>query len=334
MSARPRKARSVSPSDTAKFRLADVAAPETANEAPAPYTVAKGSLRGRTWKRFLRGPDSMLLDDLYVPALSEALRYDRCCAYFSSSVLAAAARGFGPFIQRLIHLGQTAPRPAARLVVNEEMAREDVKAMIETGDTSKLEMILTRRFKDPKDVLERQRLAMLGWLVKEGLLDVRVGVMRHGGGIVHAKFGIVTDELGDAIVFCGSGNESGQGLTGNYEQVEVSTSWEDPARYRHYGAEEFESLWSNTHADVHTVTLPEALRLKLLKYALKSPPAGEPSNALARQKAAMIWRFIVEAPYLPEGGAACDATALVDLWPHQRRVVEETAAAWPEAGCC
>jgi superfamily II DNA or RNA helicase len=49
-----------------------------------------------------------------------------------------------------------------------------------------------------------------------------------------------------------------------------------------------------------------------------------------RQKAAMVWRFVVEAPYLTEGSPTCDATALVDLWPHQRHVVEEAAAAWPE----
>lgn len=318
--------------ETAKAYLAGMAqsGPNSVAEPPAGYAVAPGRLRAGTWERFLRGPDKMLLDDLYVPALSEALRYDRCCAYFSSSVLAAAARGFGPFIQRLISLGKTAPRPAVRLVVNEEMAREDVKAMIETGDTSRLEWVLKRRFRDPKGVLERQRLAMLGWLVQEGLLDVRVGVMRHGGGVVHAKFGIVTDERGDAVVFCGSSNESAQGVVGNYEQVEVSTSWDDPARYRHYAEGEFTALWLNKHPDVHTVTLPEALRLKLIKYAPKEPPVAEPSNALARQKAAMVWRFIVEAPYFPEGGPVCDATAMVDLWPHQQRVVEETAEAWPE----
>jgi hypothetical protein len=52
-------------------------------------------LRNHEWPRFVVGPDPALLEKLYVPALAEAIRYDRCCAYFSSSVLAAAARGFG-----------------------------------------------------------------------------------------------------------------------------------------------------------------------------------------------------------------------------------------------
>lgn len=288
-----------------------------------------GSLKKRAWKRFLRGPDPSLLEELYVPALVEAVRYDRCCAYFSSTVLAAAARGFGRLIERLEAMGELAPRPAVRLVVNEELVEEDVRALTETGDLLPLETLLEKRFKTPKDFLEKKRLAMLGWLVKKGLLEVRVGVMRRGEGIVHAKFGIVTDQAGDAVVFSGSGNESAQGLLGNYERLEVSTSWEDPVRHREY-ANEFEALWQDTHPDVHTVTLPEALRLRLVKFAPKEPPIAEPSNALARQQAAMIWRFIVEAPYLPNGSAACDATAMVDLWPHQRRVVEETAEAWPE----
>lgn len=288
-----------------------------------------GSLRQRVWKRFLRGPDPALLEELYVPALGEAIRYDRCCAYFSSTVLAAAARGFSGLIARLELLGTAAPCPAVRLIVNEELTEEDVRAMTETGNLSQLEAVLHKRFKNPKDLLEKNRLGMLAWLVKRGLLEVRVGVMRRGVGIVHAKFGIVTDEAGDAVVFNGSGNESAQGVMGNYERLEVSTSWDDPARHREY-AEEFNALWRDTHPDVHTVTLPEALRLRLVKFAPKEPPISEPSNALARQKAAMVWRFIVEAPYLPNGGATCDATAMVNLWPHQRRVVEETAEAWPE----
>ncbi len=43
----------------------------------------------------------------------------------------------------------------------------------------------------------------------------------------------------------------------------------------------------------------------------------------------MLWKFIIEAPYLPNGAAACDATAMIDMWPHQRKVVEETSEAWP-----
>ena len=289
----------------------------------------KGDLRQHPWPRFLRGPDSELLEKLYVPALSEAIRYDRCCAYFSSSVLSVAARGFAGLIVRLIALGDKAPRPAVRLVINDELTEDDVRALIETGDTSALEAALSKRLKTPRDLLERQRLAMLGWMVKSGLLSVRIGVMRQGVGIVHGKFGLVYDTAGKAVVFNGSSNESAQGLRANYERLEVSTSWQDKERYCEY-REEFDALWSDNHPHVHTVTLPEALAQKLIKLAPPEAPLTEPSDALARRKAAMLWRFIAEAPYLENGASACEATAPIDLWPHQRVVIEEAATAWPD----
>jgi superfamily II DNA or RNA helicase len=287
-----------------------------------------GGLRSRSWKRFLKGPDPQLLEGLYVPALQEALHYDRCCAYFSSSVLSAAARGFAALIERLITLGDKAPKPAVRLVVNEELSAQDIRAITETGDLSALEKQLARRLKTMQDLLEKKRLEMLAWLVKKDLARVRVGIVRSGQGIVHAKFGIMTDTAGHAVVFNGSGNESAYGLAANYECLEVSTSWGDPERYAEY-SREFEELWFDTHPYVHTVTLPEAIRLKLVRYAPEEPPLVEPSADIPRQKAAMVWRFICEAPYLENGAAACDATALVEPWPHQRQVVEETSAAWP-----
>jgi len=295
-----------------------------ANEAFPP-----GNLRRHNWPRFLQGPDPELLGNLYVPALSEAVRYDRSCSYFSSYALARAARGFGKLIERLLALGDQAPRPAVRLLVNEQLDREDVQALLETGDPSRLESQLKKRLKSPQDLLARQRLAMLAWLAQAGWLEIRVGVMRSGVGIHHGKFGIARDETGDAVIFMGTSNETADGLMANYENVEISTSWQDPERYQHY-VREFEDLWGDNHAYVHTVSLPEAVRLQLIKFAPAAPPVVEPQEDLERKKAAMFWQFIVEAPYLANGGPACDATALVELWPHQRRVVEEAAGAWPE----
>ena len=298
---------------------------------------AGSNLRDVTWKRFLRAPDQELVDQLYVPALSRARSYDRSCAYFSSSVLAAAARGFGPFIARLLAADGAIPKPAIRFVVNEELARDDVDALLERGNTEALERLLHDRLVEPSALLERERLGMLAWLVREGWLQVRVGVLRKGRGIVHAKYGVVTDDAGDAIVFAGSGNETASGLLGNYEKLEVSTSWGDIERFDHF-RDEFERLWSDTDPDVTTVPLPDAVRLHLIRFAEHADVGAFPDGAQGaharserqRQEALMRWRFVCEAPYFADGGRTCDATAFVQMWPHQVRVVEETAAAWPD----
>lgn len=288
--------------------------------------------RDREWKRFVQGPDRTLLEELYEPGLARSVRYDRCCAYFSSTVLSAAARGFASLIRRLTDGGSgwgEGGLVPIRLVTNEQLQRDDVLAILERGDLSALEERLLQRLTPLEEALGRQRLEMLAWMADRGLLEIRVGLMRQGEGIVHTKFGIMTDARGDGLVFAGSGNETARALGANYESVEVSTSWADEERYRHYCAE-FEKLWTDSHPTVHTLPLPEAIRAKLIEYAPEEPPVAEPGTTLARQKAAMLLRFVTESPYLPNGAATCDATTFVDLWPHQRRVVEETASAWPD----
>ena len=306
--------------------------------------MADPRLRDRTWRRFLQAHDGALVEELYNPALGMAVGYDRCCAYFSSSVLAVAARGFGAIITRFVDSLPAVPPAPIRLLVNEEMSRDDVQALTEGGDLSVLETILLKRLQSPQEFIERDRLALLGFLVKRGWLEVRVGVLRKGGGILHSKFGVVRDASGDALMFRGSANESAHGLQNNVEHVEVTTSWEDPGGYEHF-SRHFEQMWNNEHPAIETFSLPDAVEKKLISFApgesdlnlegmiaegtAAPPPASEP-DPIRRRRAAMLWRYLVESSYMVGGEHVCDATALVGMWPHQRRVVEETTSAWPD----
>lgn len=289
-------------------------------------------LRDRQWPRFLNAPDPELLSELYEPALAEAVRYDRCCAYFSSSVLAVAARGFAPLIGRLLEAADPFEHPPVRLLVNEELTRDDVDAMMHARGADALAERLATRLVAPRDALERERLALLGLLVQRGLLEVRVGVMRSGRGILHAKFGVITDAAGDALVFSGSGNESARGLTANYEELEVTGSWGDVERYEYF-RDRFEQLWAGDNSQVDVLSLPEAVRERLIRYAEPGDDEinGRPEpTRRQRLEAWMRWRFALEAPWFPDGGRNSDAMAPgVWLWPHQVRVVEECSAAWP-----
>ncbi|MDP9226191.1 MAG: SNF2-related protein, partial [Actinomycetota bacterium] len=290
-------------------------------------------LRDRQWRRFLNAPDPELLVELYEPGLAQAVRYDRCCAYFSSTVLAVAARGFAPLVERLLSSQQPVDRPPVRLLVNEELTRDDVDAMLHARGADALAEKLAARLVEPRDALERDRLALLGLLVKRGLLEVRVGVMRSGRGILHAKFGIITDAAGDALAFSGSGNESAYGLIANYEELEVTGSWEDEERLAYF-RDRFEELWSGNNSQVDVISLPAAVRDRLIRYAkhedMPVAPARPEMSRRERLEAWMRWRFAFEAPWFPDGGKNCDAMApSVWLWPHQVRVVEECVAAWP-----
>src|SRR5258708_39398607 len=93
---------------------------------------------------------------------------------------------------------------------------------------------LFERFGTVANALQTRGLEMLGWLAREGWLEVRVGVLRLGGGILHAKFGLFTDGAGDRVVFQGSDNESANGVRGHYEELEISGSWADAERDAYY----------------------------------------------------------------------------------------------------
>src|SRR6476661_4603646 len=112
------------------------------------------ALRDRKWRRFLSAPDPELLSELYEPGLAEAVRYDRCCAYFSSSVLAAAARGFAPLVQHLLAIDPPPASPPIRLLVNEELSRDDVDAMLQGRGADALAERLSRHLLEPRDAIE------------------------------------------------------------------------------------------------------------------------------------------------------------------------------------
>lgn len=286
------------------------------------------SLREVDWPRFLKAPDGQLVARLYGPGLRRAIKYERCCAYFSSSVLSAAAAGFGAFIERIL-AGEITEKPALHLLVNEELSEADVDALLQRGQDAPLIETLLARFGTPQTALQKRRLEMLAWLAREGWLEVRVGVMRLGGGILHAKFGLFSDAGGDSLVFAGSDNESAQGVRGNFEVLEISKSWQDAERY-HWFRTEFDGLWSGTDPAVKTVPLPQAVREKLVRFAPEMPPIKEAEDDLQRRRAAMLWGYALAAPFMLDRGAAtCDAMAPVTLWPHQRGVVAEVTAAWP-----
>lgn len=148
--------------------------------------------------------------------------------------------------------------------------------------------------------------------------------------MAHAKFGLFTDQSGDSIFFHGSNNETEMGVLENYEQVELGVAWEDAKGYNHWRGE-FDTLWKDEHKRVRTVDLPTAVKEKLLKFAPKQAPAELPEQRdLERLKAATRLAFLRVAPLL-DNGDSCDATApLKETWPHQRKVIRECYASWPD----
>jgi len=289
-------------------------------------------LKDHTFPDEVLSPHPAVLKDLYVPALECAVRYDRSAAYFTSSSLSAAAAGFAGLIRNLEALGKRAPKPAIRLLVNEELNDRDVKALTEKRDFDVLEQQLRKRFrKNHVAALEYARLEMLGWMVAKGYLDIRV-VIPNDGGIFHTKFGVIYDAHRARLAFFGSSNETWQGLKQNVDELYVLTSWRSKQDRTRIETRErrFNEFWENENAETTTYELPEAVKQDLIKYAPEDVPSIEPGlEDLQLPKLFARLQFLSSAAWMPDAGSALDNTALVTPWPHQTNVVEDTVRAWP-----
>lgn len=241
------------------------------------------SLQELPLKRRYRGGEDDLLNNLYLPCLSEASDYKRAVGYFSASALALAARGLTPFVKR---------GGRVRLIASPDLTGVDPELMSDAY--AKREQLLGETLSGtllagagPGST--RERLGLLGWLIAHDRLDLKVAVVADGGenGIYHEKLGIFEDPDGHRVAFHGSANESRGALKANFESVMVFRSWiagesEDVAQFD----ADFEALWEDRTDGLRVFHFPDAARRQLIDYAPGDPPEEEPLEEPAVETAA------------------------------------------------
>ncbi|MGC4416919.1 MULTISPECIES: hypothetical protein [Cupriavidus] len=225
-------------------------------------------LRLRKWKGVYRSESDNLLEDFYIPALSQSVRYDRAVGFFSSAMLSYAAEG----VAKLLENGGR-----MRLIFGGEISEEDLNAMQAGYEmrplVQKLGLEIISTIEQLADRLVHHRLTALSWMVANGLLEIKLALKRRG--MYHEKIGIFTDQNGDQLVFQGSANETVYALLPdfNFESVNVFPSWR-PELSDHFVPyiDGFERLWGNTTRDTIVIDFPEAARAKLIEIAKNSKP--------------------------------------------------------------
>ena len=195
------------------------------------------------------------VSDFYIPALSQAVEYDRSVGFFSSASLALAARG----VAGLIRNGGT-----MRLIVSPNLNERDIDA-IKLAANNPDEVIegiaseLLGNIDALADEIERDHVKALGWMLANGRLEMKIAVIVdedgnvQAGQLYHQKIGLIEDCDGDALSFSGSVNETASGWLLNCEEFKVFKSWE-PGQLDFYQSDraKFESLWNGEHKSVKT----------------------------------------------------------------------------------
>jgi len=297
----------------------------------------------KTSSTIIDGRPVDMLHDFYIPALSLAVRYDRVAGYFRSSSLAAASQGFSAFVGR---------HGKMRLIVGADLEPGDVQAIL-NGDKQRLAAKLTGELEGSESWQDeiRNGVTLLAWMVARGYLEVRVAFRVHGktgepltldavdDGYVHEKWFVLHDEYGNRLYGAGTLNESKTAFVLNAENIDVHCDWwgkTDRMRVDQ-AARDFENLWANRLPHMPVMSLPEAIRRKLIRLAggINRPAEVDGTNAafqVIKSPSAMErLKFAVlrDAPKMPGGRFVGMETAPVEPWPHQTVVVRRLVETWP-----
>ena len=284
------------------------------------------------------GPQDDRVRDFYVPALSRSVRYERSSGFFSSTSLAIASRGVAHLIRN---------KGRMRLLVGAKLSEQDVKAIEKGHDLAgRVSQSMLAGIADLEKFIQN-KIQALTWMIAEKALEIKVVLPSRNGiplssseshDYYHPKEALFTDLYGDQIGFNGSVNESGQGWENNYETFMIYRSWDDSAPYLKQIKYRFDYLWTGREKDWIALDIPTAVRQRLLDYAPSRPPEPEeekppePTGSVTpEQRERIIFQFLRDAPNLPNGDLVGQETATVDLWPHQKKTVNDVVNAYPSS---
>jgi len=221
--------------------------------------MEKMSLKNIVLKGVYNSDKDNLLEDFYIPVLSQSVIYNRIAGYFSSNSLAIAAKGITKLIE---NNGQM------NLIVNEVLTDDDQKTILESLEEK--QKIMLEEINTMTDLLKKDHLRLLSWMIKTNRLNIKIAIVRKG--VEHKKKGILIDEKGNIVSFSGSDNETIYGWLHNDEDFHVFCSWikGDVDRHLKPDIAIFKDLWEEDTFKVRVYDITSAFRLGLIKIAPKN----------------------------------------------------------------
>ena len=160
---------------------------------------------------------SNIVQDFYLPVLSEAVLYKRAVGFFPSGALIELSKGISGLIKK---------DGKMRFIVSPKLTEEDIEA-IQKGydDREVVAKALDREFVEPQNTSDKERLGWLAYLIANCFLEIKVAfTLEKGSGMYHEKKGIIYDGVGNRIAFIGSMNETTNAFYNNFESIAVFSS--------------------------------------------------------------------------------------------------------------
>jgi len=295
------------------------------HDSPDPATKRLTTLRSvKDIRPLYFLPQDSLAEEVLIPGFRAAVKVDCMVGFFSSEVLAALAPGLATYISR--------SQDRFRLIISPLLRPEDLAAIedgVRSAESVAHEILDT--IVVTEDLLQQHTLKCLSHLLRSGRMEIKVALMKDA--LFHPKVWLFqTGE--DVMAVHGSSNVTYAGIKKNVEQIAVSKSWEDPnQRYTTEKLDyQFRRLWDNKEDICIVITLPRAVKDKVLRtYGSDAPPTEDALRALYERAAGFGEdKAPDEVSRLPSSTFAIPPSLKFDDGPfaHQGKAV----TAWCEAG--
>ena len=206
------------------------------------------------------GEKNKLVEDFYIPMLSETSNYFRIAGFFSSSSLAIASKGIEGLIKN---------NGKMRLLISPKISEQDLDVIKRTQSLDGYDFEFIKDLKI-EDFSSLDNLEALAWMLSNKRLEIKIVVDKNSGNsLFHQKIGIGYDIDGNILSFSGSINETAQAWLSNIEEFKTFKSWEEGQLVYLLGdLKKFNSYWNDERQDIAMVLdIPESLKRKIIHAA-------------------------------------------------------------------
>lgn len=219
-----------------------------------------------------------LIEELYLPCLKWADRFDRGVGFFTTGWITYNVTGLSNFASR---------GGKMRLITSPILSNEDTDAIINSeGNNGEAFKRLEAALIDNVRVLEAEMKAdvsnAFSWMIYDGIIDLRFAIPceKLEDGDFHDKFGIFYKGE-DRISFSGSINDSKHGYQ-NYESIKVFKTWAGTGEYVESDINRFEKIWNSKDKNLRIFTVPTAVKERIFQLRTSNRPYKKHDSASNR----------------------------------------------------
>ena len=209
-----------------------------------------------------------LIEELYLPCLKWAERFDRGVGFFTTGWISYNIKGMSDFASR---------GGKIRLVTSPILSNDDTDAIInsEKDDTDaykKFEIALLDNVRTLEKEMKEDVLNAFSWMLYDGIIDMKFAIpcKRLEEGDFHDKFGIFYNGE-EALSFSGSINDSKHGFQ-NYESIKVFKTWSGTREYVEADITRFEKIWGCKDKNLKIYTIPNAVKERIFQLRTSKRP--------------------------------------------------------------